>query len=42
MNKPDVKKLTETQLRNWVRDFAGTGWDIEAMAELQRRGLEVK
>ena len=34
-----VKKLTEKQLRNWVRDFKGTGWDIAAMEELQRRGL---
>ena len=31
------KKLTEKQLRNWVRDFKGTGWDIPAMEELQRR-----
>lgn len=35
----NVKKLTEKQLRNWVRDFKGTGWDIPAMEELQRRGL---
>ena len=37
----NVKKLTEKQLRNWVRDFKGTGWDIPAMEELQRRGLPV-
>lgn len=35
----NVKKLTEKQLRNWVRDFKGTGWDIPAMEELYRRGL---
>ena len=35
----NVKKLTEKQLRNWVRDFKGTGCDIPAMEELQRRGL---
>lgn len=35
----NVKKLTEKQLRNFVRDFKGTGWDIPAMEELQRRGL---
>ena len=38
--KPDVSTLTEEQLRNWVRDFAGTGWDVEARAELARRGLD--
>lgn len=37
----NVKKLTENQLRNWVRDFKGTGWDIPAMEELQRRCLPV-
>ena len=37
----NVKKLTEKQLRNWVRDFKGTGWDIPAMEELQRRELPV-
>ena len=37
----NVKKLTEKQLRNWVRDFKGTGWDIPAMEELQRRDLPV-
>lgn len=37
----NVKKLTEKQLRNWVRDFKGTGWDIPAMEELQRRCLPV-
>lgn len=35
----NVTNLTEEQLRNWVRDFRGTGWDLKAMAELQRRGL---
>ena len=35
----NVKKLTEKQLRNWIRDFRGTGWDIPAMEEKQRRGL---
>ena len=35
----NVKKLTEKQLRSWMRDFKGTGWDIPAMEELQRRGL---
>ena len=35
----NVKKLTEKQLCNWVRDSKGTGWDIPAMEELQRRGL---
>ena len=38
---PNVTNLTEAQLRNWVRDFKGTGWDLEAMAELQRSGLPV-
>ena len=37
----NVKKLTEKQLRNWVRDFKGTGWDIPAMEELQSRDLLV-
>ena len=37
----NVKKLTEKQLHNFVRDFKGTGWDIPAMEELQRRGLPV-
>ena len=37
----NVKKLTAEQLRNWVRDFKGTGWDIPAMEELQRRCLPV-
>ena len=37
----NVKKLTAEQLRNWVRDFKGTGWDIPAMEELQRRDLPV-
>ena len=35
----NCNKLSEKQLRNWVRDFKGTGWDIPAMEELQRRGL---
>ena len=35
----NVEKLTKKQLRNWVRDFKGTGWDVPAMEELQRRGL---
>lgn len=35
----NVKKLTEKQLHNWVRDFKGTGWDIPANEELQRRGF---
>ena len=35
----NVFQLTESQLRNWVRDFKGTGWDLPAMEELQRRGL---
>jgi len=39
--KPDVKKLTEKQLRNWIRDFAGTGWDVDARAELIRRGIKI-
>lgn len=38
---PNVTNLTEAQLRNWVRDFKGTGWDLKAMDELQRRGLPV-
>lgn len=38
---PNVTNLTEAQLRNWVRDFKGTGLDLEAMAELQRRCLTV-
>ena len=37
----NVKSLNEKQLRNWVRDFKGTGWDIPAMEELQRRDLLV-
>lgn len=37
----NVKKLTEKQLRNWVRDFKGTGWQIPALEELQRRDLPV-
>ena len=37
----NVKKLTKKKLRNWVRDFKGTGWDIPAMEELQRRCLPV-
>ena len=37
----NVKKMTEKQLRNWVRDFKGTGWDVPAMEELQRRDLPV-
>lgn len=37
----NVKKLAAEKLRNWVRDFKGTGWDIPAMEELQRRGLPV-
>ena len=35
----NVKKLTEKQLRNWIRDFKETGWDIPAMEELQCRCL---
>lgn len=35
----NVKKLTEKQLCNWVRDFKGTGWDVPAMEELHRRCL---
>lgn len=35
----NVKKMTEKQLRTLVRDFKGTGWDIPAMEELQRRDL---
>lgn len=38
---PNVTNLTEAQLRNWVMDFKGTDWDLEAMAELRRRGLPV-
>ena len=38
---PNVTNITEAQLRNWVRDFRGTGLDLKAMAELQRRGLPV-
>ena len=38
----DWKSLTETQLRNHVRDFAGTAFAMAAMAELQRRGLSIK
>ena len=37
----DNVKITDKQLRNWVRDFKGTGWDIPAMEELQRRCLPV-
>ena len=37
----NVKKLTTEKLRNWVRDFKGTGWDVPAMEELQRRGIPV-
>ena len=37
----NVKKLTDGQLRTWVRDFKGTGWDVPAMEELQRRDLPV-
>ena len=35
----NIKKMTEKQLRTLVRDFKGTGWDIPAMEELQRRDL---
>ena len=38
----NVKKMTEKQLRTLVRDFKGTGWDVPAMEELQRRGLPVE
>ena len=38
---PNITNLTEAQLRNWVRDFKGTSFDLKAMAELRRRGLPV-
>ena len=37
----NVNKLTDRQLRTWVRDFKGTGWDVPAMEELQSRGMPV-
>lgn len=35
----NFERMTEQQLRNQIRAFAGTEFEMEARAELQRRGL---